>query len=93
MVYTLWGSRSTCERRLVYCQNYANLVLQACISFLTCFRKANLRKCWQFPMSFYRRVSWFGGVSGKSGTLLLLPSSHKSAVAHVVINDMPFGDF
>ena len=32
---------------------------QACISFLRCFRKENLGKGWQFPISFYGRVSRF----------------------------------
>ena len=43
--------------------------------------KGNLRKCWQFPISFCRRVSRFWGVSDKSGTSLFLPCSHKHAVA------------
>ena len=50
----------------------ANLVFQVCISFLRCFRKGNLRKCWQFPISFYGRVSRFWGVSDKSGASFAL---------------------
>ena len=69
-----------------------NLVFQACILFLRCFRKGNLRKCWQFPISFYRRASHFWGVPDKSGTFLFLPCSHKKAVAYTKIagNDRQF---
>ena len=34
---------------------HANLVFHGCISFLRCFRRENSRRCWQFPISFYRR--------------------------------------
>ena len=47
--------------------------------FLRCFRKGNVRECWQSPISFYRRVYRFWGVSDKSGAFLFLPCSHKSA--------------
>ena len=29
-----------------------SLAFRACISFLRCSRKGNVRKCWQFPISF-----------------------------------------
>ena len=59
----------------IYHQLHANLVFQACISFLSCLRKGNVRKRWQFPISFYRRVSHFWGFSDKSGVLLFFPVS------------------
>ena len=61
----------------------ANLAFEARISFLRCFRKGNLSKCWQFPISFCRCVFRFGGVSDKSGALLFLPCSHKDAVGRM----------
>ena len=57
---------------------HVNLAFQAWISFLSCFRKEILRKCWQFPVSFYRRVSRFC-VSDKSGPFLLLPCLHRGS--------------
>ena len=50
----------TPERRLKYITKiHANLAFQACITFLRCFRKGNMRKCWQIPISPYRRVFRF----------------------------------
>ena len=39
---------------------------------------------WQFPISFYRRVSRFKGFP-TSGTLLFCPCSHKNAAAHMCL--------
>ena len=66
---------------------HANLVFKECISFLRCFRKGNLRKCWQVPISFYKGVSRFRGVSDKSGAFLFLPCSHKNAVARMKVHN------
>ena len=41
---------------------HANLVLHACISF---FRRWKLRRCWQSPISFYRRAFRFWVVLDK----------------------------
>ena len=60
----------------------ANLVFQVFSSFLTFLMKGNLRQCWQFPVSFYKRISRFWVVSDKSGELLFLPCSHRNAAAH-----------
>ena len=47
------------ERRRKFVTTGVYLIFQACVSFLRCFRKGNLRKSWQFLISFYRRLSPF----------------------------------
>ena len=59
----------------------ANLVLQECVSFSRFIRKGNSRRCWQFPISFYRRVSRFCSVSGKVAHFFS-PCSHENAIAN-----------
>ena len=68
------------RRRKFITKIHANLSFFRRVS---CFRKRNSRKCWQFPISFCKRVSRFWGVSVKSGALLFLPCSHKIAVVHM----------
>ena len=65
---------------------HTNLVVSACISFLTQmrrFRKGNLRKCCQFPFSSYRRACRLRSASDKSAAFLILACSHKDAVAYL----------
>ena len=38
-------------------RNSCQSCFQECISFLRCFRKGSLWKCWQFPNLVYRRLS------------------------------------
>ena len=76
----------TCALAKFIAKCHANLVFQACISFLRCFRKENLRKCWQFSYLVYRCVYRFSGVSDKSGAFLFSPSSHGNAVPHMRAN-------
>ena len=62
---------------------HANLVFQACISFLRVFVEENLWKCLQVPILFYRRVSCLCGVSDKSGAPPFLDLFAPTCVAHM----------
>ena len=60
MQFLMLASRTYERRRKFTIKIHANLVFQACISFLRCFRQGNLRICWQLLISFLRcfRQEW-----------------------------------
>ena len=66
-------------------KRYGNLVFQAYTSFLRFVRQGNLRKCWQFPISFSsRRVSPLLSVSDtKVEHFWYLACSQKNCIAHM----------
>ena len=68
----------THERRLKILSHISMPILffQACMSFLRLFRKGDVWKCWQFPISFLRRF-------GQKWSISVFACSHENAVAHV----------